>query len=439
MPLPIDRRRLLLASAAAAALPELARAAADSPESLAALGAMYVFPLVEMARTRRNAEAMGQKGRFLHAPRLADANSRAVTTPNVDTLYSSAHIDLGASPAVFELPTTGPDYFSLALMDAWSNNFAVLPAAEPGRTRVILLRVGDPVPDAMGARVIRSPTRHVWALARTFAPSNAALDGPHAVQKSLTVKTAVSPDVEPPMDPAALTPENPAAFFALANRLVAQEGALPADAPTLARLKAIGVGPGLTFIDTPQTRAGAASAWAAMKAGRPQAERGWSYPKPDLGDFGTDYSYRATVALNGLAALPRSEAIYLFGAGDGTGAPGTFDGRRDWRLHFAKGQEPPADAFWSLTLYERTPEGRQFLVANPASRFAVASQTPGLTRNADGSLTIAICAEPPADPVLKANWLPAPRGPFTVTLRLYKPRATALDGRWRAPAVKAVI
>ncbi|CAN5330066.1 DUF1254 domain-containing protein [soil metagenome] len=435
MPISLSRRHVLAASAAAA-LPGFAHAAADTPQSLAALGVLYALPLIEMARTRRNAEAMGQKGRFLHAPRLADASSRAVTTPNVDTLYSSAQIDLGAGPAVFDLPVAESTYFSLALMDAWSNNFAVLPAAAPGLTRVILFQAGDTVPAAGGARVIRSPTRHVWALARTFAASNDALETPHAVQKTLSVKTAASSDVEPPIDAVALTPENPVAFFALANRLMAQEGALPADGPVLARLKAVGVGPGLPFVDTADTRAGAASAWAMLKAGRQQPVGGWSYPKADLGDFGTDYPYRAAIALNGLAALPRSEAIYLFAAGDGAGAPGTFDGGREWRLHFAKGQEPPADAFWSLTLYERTPEGRQYLVANPANRFAVASQTPGLTRNPDGSLTIAISAEAPSDPVLKANWLPAPKGPFTLTLRIYKPRATALDGRWRAQAVR---
>ena len=435
MSIRLSRRQVLATSAATAALPGFAHAAADTPRSLAALGVIYALPLIEMARTRRNAEAMGQKGRFLHAPRLADADSRAVTTPNVDTLYSSAHLDLGAGPAVFDLPKADGTYFSLALMDAWSNNFAVLPAAEPGRSRVVLVRAGDAAPAADGARVIRSPTRHVWALARTFAASNEALDAPHAMQKTLFVKAGVSAEVEPPIPPAALTPDDPAAFFALANRLMAQEGVLPADLPMLARLKAVGVGPGLTFVETPETRAGAAAGWERVKAGRPDPSRGWSYPKADLGDFGTDYPYRATVALNGLAALPPFEAVYLFGAGDGTGAPGTFDGKRDWRLHFPKGQEPPAGAFWSLTLYERTPEGRQYLVANPANRFAVASQTPGLTRNPDGSLTIAISAEAPTDPVLKANWLPAPKGPFTLTLRIYKPRPTVMSGRWRAPVV----
>lgn len=432
----LDRRRLLAASTAIFALPGFAHAAADTQQSLAALAVLYALSLVEMYATRRRAETMGQKGRFLHAPRLADASSRAVTTPNVDTLYSSGHLDLAAGPAAFDLPPASGSYFSLALMDAWSNNFAVLPAAAPGQSRVILARAGEAVSAPDGARMIRSPTRHVWALARTFAPSNDALDGPHEVQKQLSVKASVSADPEPPLDPAALSPENPAEFFALANRLMAMEGVLPADGPVLARLKAIGVGPGLTFIDTLETRAGAASAWAMLKAGKQQPLGGWSYPKANLGDFGVDYPYRAAIALNGLAALPRSEAIYLFAAGDGTGVPGTFDGTRDWRLHFPKGAEPPADAFWSLTLYERTPEGRQYLVANPANRFAIASQTPGLTRNPDSSLTIAISAQAPSDPVLKANWLPAPKGPFTVTLRLYKPRAPALDGRWRAPAMK---
>lgn len=191
-------------------------------------------------------------------------------------------------------------------------------------------------------------------------------------------------------------------------------------------------------MNTPATRAGAAAAWAKLKGFRAKAIDGWTYPQADLGNFGTDYEYRAQTALNGLAALPPSDAIYLFGAGDGTGAPGTYDGRtHDWRLVLSHGKEPPVNAFWSLTLYERTPEGRQYLFPNAANRFAVASHTPGLHRGEGGGVTIAVQADPPADPTLRANWLPAPKGPFTLVLRLYKPKEAVLSGRWKAPALKA--
>lgn len=434
----VTRRHALAAAGAASLLPPLAAAAwgADAPEALATLAVIYALPLVEMYATRRRAEAMGQAGRLLNAPRLADANSRAVTTPNVDTLYSSGWIDLASGPAAIDVPPAGPHYFSLALMDAWSNNFVVLPAAGPNTPRRAVLVGPRGVPPADGAAaVIRSPTRHVWALGRTFAPSNDDLVEAHAVQAALKVSGAASPP-EPPVDKAALSPEDPVAFFALANRLMGEEGVLPADGAVLARLRAIGVGPGLSFVDTPATRAGVAAAWARLKATRSAVVQGWSYPKPDLGAFGTNYDYRAQTALNGLAALPPSDAIYLFGAGDGQGAPGTYSGARPWTLTFRKGEEPPVNAFWSLTLYERMPEGRQYFFPTPTGRYAIGGQTPGVRRSPDGSLSIVIAAEPPGDPVGKANWLPAPKGPFTLVLRLYKPERRAIDGRWRAPAPK---
>ena len=430
----VTRRQALIATGAASLWPVAASAAsADGPEALAALAVVYALPLVEMYVTRRRAEGLGQAGRLLNAPRLADAASRAVTTPNVDTLYSSGWIDLAAGPATLELPPAGPYYFSLALMDAWSNNFLVLPAAGPNTPRRAVLVGPRGAPPADGAAaVIRSPTRHVWVLGRTFAASNDDLAEAHAVQAALKVTGGATP-AEPPVDKAALSPDDPAAFFTLANRLMGEEGVLPADGAVLARLKAIGVGPGLTFIDTPAARVGAAAAWAQLKEVKRQPIGGWGYPKANLGAFGTDYAFRAQTALNGLAALPPSEAIYLFGAGDGQGPPATYSGAHPWRLTFPKGQEPPSDAFWSLTLYERTPEGRQYFYANPENRFAVAGHTPGLKHAADGSLSILIGNEAPAD---KANWLPAPKGAFTLVLRLYKPQKRALDGRWRAPALK---
>lgn len=426
----LTRRRALIAGSAASLLPALAHAA-DTPEALAELAAIYVLPLVEMYATRRRAEPMGQAGRLLNVPRLADAAARAVTTPNVDTLYSSGWLDLSTGPATIQLPPAGPNYFSLALMDAWSNNFAILPGASRKTPERAVLIGPRGAPPASGAAVIRAPTRHVWALARTYAASNDALAEPHAVQAALKVSGPVSPP-EPPLVPASLTPENPAAYFALANQLMGEEGVLPGDGAILLRLRPIGVGPGLTFVDTPATRAGAAAAWARLKGVKPKSAGGWSYPKPELGNFGDHYEYRALTALNGLAALPPSEAIYLSsGAGETV-----YTGDRPWKLAFRKSELPPAAAFWSLTLYERTPEGRQYFYPNPANRYAVAGHTPGLKFAADGSLTIPISNVAPTEPDLAANWLPAPKGRFSLVLRLYKPEKAALDGRWRAPALK---
>jgi hypothetical protein len=95
----------------------------------------------------------------------------------------------------------------------------------------------------------------------------------------------------------------------------------------------------------------------------------------------------------------------------------------------------PVDAFWSLTLYERTPEGQYFLVDNPLQRYSIGDRSPGLRRNADGSIDLYVQHATP-EPEREANWLPAPRGPFALSMRAYQPRGELVSGRFRLPAVE---
>ena len=150
---------------------------------------------------------------------------------------------------------------------------------------------------------------------------------------------------------------------------------------------------------------------------------------PPVGVYGTDYLRRAGIAYMGLGANPVEDAIYPTALTDSEGRP--FDSSRRYLLHFEPGQTPPADAFWSLTMYDQ----RQLFAANPIDRFAIGDRDP-LTYHPDGSLDIYISRESPgAD--LESNWLPAPAsGPFTMNLRLYWPRPEALDGSWQPPPVR---
>jgi hypothetical protein len=149
-----------------------------------------------------------------------------------------------------------------------------------------------------------------------------------------------------------------------------------------------------------------------------------------VGNFGTDYELRAQVAVTGLAALPPDEATYIRLAPP----PGGFDGARPARLHFDAGNLPPVESFWSLTMYQPTPEGQLFFIENPIGRYAIGDRTKGLTRNPDGSLDIWIGADDPG-PEKRANWLPAPRGPYALTLRGYLPKKAMIDRTWRPPPV----
>ena len=146
-----------------------------------------------------------------------------------------------------------------------------------------------------------------------------------------------------------------------------------------------------------------------------------------MGVYGNFYLKRAIVSMIGLGANTPEDAIYPLQVVDANGQPAT--GATRYILHFPAGQLPPVDAFWSVTLYD----GEGFQIPNAIDRFAIGDRDP-LGYNADGSLTIHIQAQAPADDA-RANWLPAPTGPFSLCMRLYAPRPEALDGRWNPPAL----
>ena len=173
-----------------------------------------------------------------------------------------------------------------------------------------------------------------------------------------------------------------------------------------------------------------AAAMAQIQASVPRAGalvNHWQLVNSPVGTYGTDYLKRALIALMGLGANPVEDAMYPTAFTDSDGQP--CDSSRDYLLHFAPGQSPPSDAFWSVTMYDE----RQLFAANPINRFAIGDRD-ALKFNADGSLDIHIRRESPgAD--LESNWLPTPAsGPFTMNLRLYWPRREALNGTWRPPA-----
>jgi hypothetical protein len=149
-----------------------------------------------------------------------------------------------------------------------------------------------------------------------------------------------------------------------------------------------------------------------------------------MGVYGNYYLKRAIVAQVGLGANLPEDAIYPLNLGDETGKP--LDGTNRYALHFDKGDTPPARAFWSVTLYD----AQGFQVANPFNRFNLSSWMP-LKYNPDGSLDLYLQNENPG-PEKETNWLPAPKGPFNLTMRLYAPGSDALTGKWNPPPVTRV-
>jgi hypothetical protein len=344
-------------------------------------------------------------------------------------LYSSAWIDLAAGPAEIAVPGSESRYFSLTLMDLFSNNFAHAGTRTNGARPARLRLVG---PEAVaGPGEIRAPTRWVWALGRTLVRGPEDLAAARAFQQGLILSA-------PPTPPPATTPTAEAPLreqLAAALRLVEEAPPPRADRALLARWRRQGLDAALGDESLAGAMAtGVARGRRRIEARREQAQpvQGWLYPEPHLGDFGDDHLYRASVAVWGLGALEPEEAAYMLAVGALPG--GHFDGSKAHRLRFERGALPPARAFWSLSIYEARPDGSLLFFDNPIGRYAIGDRTPGLRFGSDGSLEIHIRREPP-EPELRANWLPAPAGPFGLMLRAYAPEPSLLTGRYRLPPV----
>jgi len=440
----MTRRKFLALSSAAALSRYPAFAATGDLKTIARDAYIYVLPLLEMSATRARLTAMGASQNVLYARRnLADASSRSVTSPNNDTLYSSAWLDLTTGPAIFALPNFGARYFSLSLMDMYTNNFAVLGTRCTGSSAGTFTVVGPYDAILSSERnAVRSPTPHVWALARVLVDGPDDLEAARAAQAAVTL---IAPKAGSPKQPSVLAAMGQDAkwqdVFAEANRQLAEDPPPATDRAVLSRIAPLGVGPDASrnpasFSDAEREAiaAGVAEARAIVSDPRNRgiAVHGWYYPGATLGVFGQDYVARAIVAHTGLAALPREEAMYMRPIGE-TG-DSLYDGGKMWRLHFAPAQVPPVSGFWSLTMYERTPDGQSFLTENALQRYSIGNRTPGLKTNSDGSLDIWIGHDDPG-PERRANWLPAPAGPFTMTLRAYLPARALLNGDYRLPPV----
>lgn len=408
--------------------------------------ALKAYPVYSFARTRNETllrlahEGANGSNHLVHRADLAGPRDRSVTTPNNDTLYSSAFLDLASGPVRLTLPALPDRYHSVAVMDARTDNIVILGTRDGGEGGEILLEFGDgaqgarpPAGDA--ARRYRLPTPEAWLLVRTLVDGHGDLEAARAAQHGFRLD--VPAESRRPARKAQVLPvlPDPATLLRTANPIVAESPHLQD-----VSLAATGYGQGAdAFRELPVWRQ-----WIwrlllprlfqrmqkAIALGARSTDDGWSRTPPGIGTADASDPLRAGVALAGLGALPADEAIYWSAVLDRNGKE--LDGARAYRLTIPA--HVPADAFWSLSLYERLPDGRLFYVENPIQRYAVGNRTPNLARNADGSLTLAI---QPTDPADGSNWLPTPRsGPFTLIFRAYRPGEPILKGTWRLPAVE---
>jgi hypothetical protein len=434
----------------------------DQARAIAVDAYLYFYPLVTMDVSRRqftNVEAGKEFGKgpmntFVNVPMYPPADFKGVVRTNFDTLYSIAWLDLTKEPLVVSAPDTSGRYYLLPMLDMWTDVFAS-PGWRTTGTEAADFLVTPPgwsgtVP--AGFAQIAAPTSYVWIIGRTRTDGPADYDAVHKIQAGYTVTplsgwgkapAAVTVKIDPTVDmktPPMVQVDTMAAgaFFAYAAELLKVNPPHLTDQPILAQMKQIGIEVGKSFdiskLD-PGVRSGVegapADAHQLMKWKVPTLARVvnyWSMNTDTMGVYGNYYLKRAIVTQLGLGANLPDDAIYPLNLGDADGKP--LDGANKYTIHFEKGAMPPVRAFWSFTLYDS--DG--FQVGNVLNRFAVSSWMP-FVRNADGSLDIYFQSDSPGKDK-EANWLPAPKGPFNLTMRLYSPEQDALTGKWSPPPIK---
>jgi hypothetical protein len=455
-----------LSVAACAMFPLVSQAQSKiTPEEAHAIGVeayIYFYPLLTMDITRKqftNIEpgkefGKGPMNMFVSVPQYPPADFKGVVRSNFDTLYSIAWLDLTKEPLVVAAPDTAGRFYLLPMLDMWSDVFAS-PGWRTTGTEAAQFLVTPPgwtgtVPE--GLSHLPAPTPFVWIIGRTKTDGAADYAAVHKIQAGYTVTPLsrlgkgaepVSVKVDPSVDmktPPKIQVDSlsAASYFAYAAELLKMHPAHSTDQPMLAQIKRLGIEPGKPFnmdalnaeikaaLETVPAEAQALMKWKVDTLAR--VVNGWSMNTDTMGVYGNYYLKRAIVAQMGLGANLPEDAIYPLNMGDANGK--ALDGANKYVLHFPKGEAPPVNAFWSITLYD--PEG--FQVGNGLNRFAVSSWMP-FKNNADGSLDLYFQNESPGKD-LEANWLPAPKGPFNLTMRLYGPKAEALNGKWNPPAVK---
>ncbi len=452
----MNRRNFLKSTAVLAALPALPAFAQDSVAAQAREAYIYTYPMVknyltmfQYALEPGGSQYKGPLNTLVSIARVYTPEDTAIITPNSDTPYSFIVFDLRAEPVVVTMPAIEKErYYSLQLIDLYTNNVDYPGTRVDGNDGGDFLITGPgwkgEVPEGI-KRVIEMPTALAIGIVRTqlFAPDD--LDNVKKIQAGYkaaplsTYANTPAPPAPPAVDWMPISDELMVSnYWPLAAFLLPFAPAYPGDEGQRENLARLGVRDGAAW-PAPDLAPDAAAAMrdtvvATEKEIRDQAGRMTDSSKL----FGTPefmkgrYMDRAAAAQGGIYGNSVQEALYVIYAVDEAKAP--LDGKAGkYTLTFTDETLPPVDAFWSLTMYDRP---RQLLVSNPINRYLINSaMLRGLKKNDKGEIVLTLQHESPGAE-LESNWLPAPAEPFYAVMRLYLPKAEALDGRWIAPPVR---
>jgi DNA sulfur modification protein DndE len=424
---------------------------------------IYSLPLALMDITSKkltnvesNASGNGAPfNQFTIATKFPDAKFRDVVRPNADTFYNTAFLELTAEPMVLHLPATNKRYYLMPMLNAWSDVFNAPGSRTTGNSEGDFLITGPfwkgVVPKGMIH--IPSPTNLVWILGRI------QVNGPSDVQEVVKLEKQVtltplskfysiyplpkgiidtSIDKRSPNEiVAAMDLEK---YFNYVNKLMVANPPLKQDSLFIKQMVKIGVGPGADFnMNNYNKNTKAALSSIPTEVIKQLSEQlnlspkklinGWNMNlNPKMGNYGTDYLFRAIVAFQGLGANLIEDAVYPSCVVDSEGNP--LNGENNYIMHFNKNETPPVQAFWSLSMYNN--EG--YFVENVLNRHAIGDRN-NLKVNADGSIDIYIQKNSPGKDK-ESNWLPTPAGDFNLLMRAYWPKEPLLNGSWTPPAVK---
>lgn len=465
---------LLLSQPISAVAEPLTKITEEEAHVIGVQAYVYFYPLVTMDISRKqftNIEpgkeiGKGPMNMFVNIPEYPPVTMKTVVRPNFDTLYSLAWLDLTKEPLIVSVPDTAGRYYLIPMLDMWTDVFAS-PGSRTTGTHAGTFIVVPPHwrPDLRDRFIeefklpkdtqrIDAPTPYVWVLGRTKTDGPQDYDAVHKIQAGYKVtplsrwgktpepvQAKIDPSVDMKTPPKIQVDTMPAGkFFAYAAELLKVHPPHLTDEPIIAVMKRIGIEPGKSFdidkLDPAVKKALESAPEAAQKLMEwkiptlAKVVNGWTMNTDTMGVYGNYYLKRAIVAQQGLGANLPGDAIYPLNLGDEAGKP--LDGVNKYTIHFDKVSLPPVEAFWSITLYDQ--DGYQ--APNSLNRFAVSSWMP-FKYNPDGSLDLYFQPDSPGKDK-EWNWLPAPKGPFNLTMRLYAPKQVALVGKWNPPPVVRV-
>jgi len=427
---------------------------------------IFGFPLVLMDMTRKqmtNVDTAGPlrapMGQLIRMRTYPTADYRDVPGANTDTLYTMVWLDVSKEPWVFSIPDMGDRYYMTPMLDGYTNVFESPGTRTSGNKPQKYAITGPGWSGTLPESVTeyKSPTGIVWILGRIYctgtsedyAKVHALQDGFSVVPLSYYGKpyTPLPGVVDARLDMKIATREqveglNVNDYFSYLAKLLKNNPPTAQDAPMVARMAKIGLVPGqdfdpgkLSLFEKEAIKAVPKLALLKMvkRVKKQQALNGWLTFGSGVANWGLDYLLRATTAWLGPGWNRPEDAVYPVSEKDASGSD--YDGtERKYVIHFEKGQFPPVKGFWSLTMYD----DQHFLAANPLNRYTL-SQRDKFASNPDGSVDLYLQADSPGK-AREANWLPAPKGKFSVILRLYWPNDTPpsiLDGTWGPPAIVA--